>query len=148
MTTHVRDPGAMTREGFERLHAELDELILVRRPAEERAMAEQRVAELRRALAEARIVEPPVDGSIGIGAYVRLRTTSGGTLECRVVGVAEAEPSLRRISVESPVGQALLGRTEGETVDVDAPGGRRRFEIVGVDYRCSPDRIEHSADRR
>ncbi|HEX8086982.1 MAG TPA: transcription elongation factor GreA [Solirubrobacteraceae bacterium] len=165
MSTPVSDVGAMTREGFERLHAELEELVTVRRPAiadwlrdaredggepgenagvaealEERALLEQRIAELRRALAEARIVAPAVDGSIGVGAYVRLRPPTGGTLEYQLVGAAEAEPSRRRISVESPVGQALLGRAAGETVEVDAPSGRREFEIVAVDYAGTASR--------
>ncbi|HEV2813989.1 MAG TPA: transcription elongation factor GreA [Solirubrobacteraceae bacterium] len=148
----------MTRDGYERLQAELDELVTVQRRAlaewlrearedggepgenagvaealEERALLEQRISELRRRLAEARIVEPAPDGTIGIGAYVRLRTGGGATTDHQLVGAAESDPSSRRISVESPVGAALLGRVAGDVVEVDAPGGRRRFEIVAAD---------------
>ncbi len=159
MSGVVGGPGSMTREGYERLQAELEELITVRRPAvvewlrearddggepgenagvaealEERALLEQRIAELRRSLAEARIVEPTLDGTIGIGAFVRLATPDGPTVEYQLVGAAESDPSRRRISVQSPVGEALLGHAAGEGVEVDAPGGRRTFEIVSVDY--------------
>ena len=149
----------MTREGYERLEAELEELITVQRPAlaewlrdaredggepgenagvaealEERALLEHRISELRHRLAEARIAKPVSDGTVGIGAFVRLRAASGTTIEYQVVGAAESDPSRRRISVESPVGEALLGHAAGDVVEVEAPGGHRRFEIVAVDY--------------
>jgi transcription elongation factor GreA len=79
-------------------------------------------------------VEPVLDGTIGVGAFVQLRTAGGTTADYQLVGAAESDPSQRRISVESPVGEALLGHAAGDVVDVDAPGGRRRFEIVAVDY--------------
>ena len=160
MSTPVVGFGSITRDGYERLQSELDELITVQRPAvarwlrearedggepgenagvaealEERALLEQRISELRRRLAEARIAEPALDGTIGVGAFVRLRTVGGArTTDYQLVGAAESDPSQRRISVESPVGEALLGHTAGDVVEVDAPGGRRRFEIVAVDY--------------
>ena len=159
MSAPVGGVGSMTRDGYARLQAELDELITVQRAAlaewlrearedggepgenagvaealEERALLEQRISELRRRLAEARIVEPALDGTIGIGAYVRLRAGGGTTIDYQLVGAAESDPSRRRISVESPVGEALLGRVAGDVVEVDAPGGHRRFEIVAVDY--------------
>ena len=159
MAAPVSGLGSMTREGYERLQAELDELISVQRPAlaeslrdaredggepgentgvaealEERALLERRISELRRRLAQARIVEPAQDGTIGVGASVRLRTAGSTTIAYQLVGAAESDPSRGRISVESPVGEALLGRVAGEVVEVDAPRGRRRFEIVAVDY--------------
>ena len=160
MSAQVGVVGSITRDGYERLQSELEELITVQRPAvarwlrearedggepgenagvaealEERALLEQRISELRRRLAEARIVEPVLDGTISIGAFVRLRNAgSGATIDYQLVGAAESDPSRRRISVESPVGEALLGQAAGDVVEVDAPGGRRRFEIVSVDY--------------
>lgn len=152
--------GSITREGYERLQAELAKLITVRRPAvaewlrearddggepgenaavaealEEQALLEQRIEEVRRSLADARIVEPALDGTIGIGAFVRLGIPDGATVEYQLVGATESDASRRRISVESPVGEALLGHAAGEVVEVDTPSGRRTFEIVSVDYR-------------
>ena len=158
MSAPVVGFGSITRDGYERLQAELDELVTARRPAlaewlrdaredggepgenagvaealEERALLEQRISELRRRLAEARIVEPTLDGTIGIGAHVILRTGTGTTTDYQLVGAAESDPARRRISVTSPVGQALLGHAAGDVVEVEAPGGRRRFEVVSVD---------------
>ena len=79
-------------------------------------------------------MEPALDGTIGIGAYVRLRTSGGTTIDYQLVGAAESDPSRGRISVESPVGEALLGRVAGDVVEAEAPGGLRRFEIVAVDH--------------
>jgi transcription elongation factor GreA len=149
----------MTRDGYERLQTELEELITVHRPTvarwlrearedggepgenagvadalEEREQLERRIAELRHRLGEARIVEPTLDGTIGIGAFVRLRTAGGPTIEYQLVGAAEADPAQRRLSVESPVGAALVGLVAGDDVEVEAPGGRHRFEIVEFQY--------------
>lgn len=125
-------PGSMTRDGYERLRAELDELVTVRQPEDR---VERRISELRRLLAEARIVEPALDGTIGVGAFVRLRTAgSGKTAEYQLVGAAESDPSRRRVSITSPVGEALVGHAAGDVVHVDAPGGPRSFEVIAVDY--------------
>lgn len=157
MSIAADQAGSITREGYERLQAELDELINVRRPEiarwlrearadggepgenldltealDEQARLERRIAELQRRLALARIVESAADGTAGIGAHVRLRTPSGDTVVYQLVGALEADPGRRVLSIDSPVGQALLGRREGEVVDVEAPGGRRRFEIIAI----------------
>jgi transcription elongation factor GreA len=150
--------GSITRGGYERLQAELDELVTVRRgevarwlrearedggdPGEngdlgdaldEQALLERRIAELRHRLAVARVVDRADDGTAGIGSYVRLRTTAGHVLDYQLVGAHEGDPARRLLSVESPVGQALLGRSAGDAVDVQTPGGTRRFELLAVD---------------
>lgn len=159
MSTSVAGPGSITRAGYERLQAELAELIDVERAElarwlrdaredggepgenadvagalEERALLEQRIAELRRRIAEARIVEPADDGTAGIGAYLTVRIDGGETTPYQLVGSAEGDPAQRRLSIDSPVGRALAGRVAGDVVEVDAPGGTRRIEIVAVDY--------------
>jgi transcription elongation factor GreA len=151
--------GSITRAGYERLQAELDELVTVERAElarwlrdaregggepgenadvaealEERALLEQRIAELRRRLAEARIVAPADDGKVGIGAYVRLRIDAGEPVLYQLVGSAEGDPARRRVSIESPVGRAVAGRAAGDVVEVDAPAGTRRLEVIAVDY--------------
>jgi transcription elongation factor GreA len=149
--------GSMTREGYQRLRAELEELVTVRRPEiacwlrdaredggepgdnldlsealDEQALLERRIADLQRRLALARIVECAAEGTAGIGAHLRLRTPTGDTACYQLVGALEGDPGRRLLSIDSPVGQALLGRVEGDAVEVEAPGGRRRFEIVAI----------------
>lgn len=156
--------GSMTRAGYERLQAELDELVTVERvelarrlrdaredggepgenadvaeALEERVLLEQRITELRGRLAEARIVEPADDGTAGIGAYVRLRIDEREPTLYQLVGSAEGDPAERRLSIDSPVGRALAGRVAGDVVDVDAPGGTRRIEIIRIDH--TPDAL-------
>jgi transcription elongation factor GreA len=147
----------ITREGSPRLHAELERLVTTARAEiarwlrdarddgtepgenpdlsdalEEQALLERQIAELEHRLATARIVEPAADGTAAIGAHVHLRGPSGTTRVYQLVGALEADPSRRRLSIESPVGQALLGRVAGDAVEVDAPRGRCRFEILAI----------------
>ncbi|HEX2085419.1 MAG TPA: transcription elongation factor GreA [Solirubrobacteraceae bacterium] len=158
MSAPVGGFGSITRAGYERLQAELDQLVEVERPLiaqwlrdarddggepgenadvagalEERASLEKRINDLRRRLATARIVEPVEDGTVGIGAYVRLRAGSR-ELDYQLVGAAEGDPTQHRLSIDSPVGQALAGHAAGDVVTVDAPSGRRTFEILAVSY--------------
>jgi transcription elongation factor GreA len=95
-------------------------------------LLERDIAELEHRLATARVVEPAADGTADIGAHVHLRL-NGSPRVYQLVGALEANPSQRRLSIDSPVGRALLGRVAGEIIEVDAPKGRCRFEIVAVD---------------
>jgi transcription elongation factor GreA len=138
---------SITREGYERLQAQLDELVTVRRAEladrlraarddgggpdgnsdhaealEEHALLERRIATLRRTLALVKVID-----------YVRLRMPSGASARYQLVGTAEADPGRRRISVGSPVGQAILGQRHGDVVDVQAPGGAHRIEILEIE---------------
>jgi transcription elongation factor GreA len=148
----------ITREGYQRLQAKLEQLVTERRaevarwlrdaredggePAEnvdlsevlhEQALLERQIAELEYRLAAARIVEPAADGTAGIGTVVRLRGPRGVTSVYQLVGPLEADATRRRLSIDAPVGKALLGRVAGDVVEVDAPKGLRRFEIISVD---------------
>lgn len=148
---------SITPEGHQRLRAELAELVSVRRPEvarwlrdardagggpddnpdhsealDEHALLERRIAVLRHTLALAEIIDYAADGTAGIGAHVRLRMPGGQTMRYQLVGVAEADPRQRRISIESPVGRAILGRRHGDVVDVHAPSGRHRIEILDI----------------
>jgi transcription elongation factor GreA len=57
----------------------------------------------------------------------------GDTMRYQLVGVAEADPRQRRISIDSPVGQAIFGHRQGDVVDVHAPGGTHRIEILDIE---------------
>ena len=149
---------SITREGYERLQAQLDELVTVRRAElasrrrdardagdgadghsdhaqalEEHALLERRIAALRQTLALVQVIDPNVDGTAGIGAYVRLRMPNGAALRLQLVGTAEADPGQGRISIGSPVGQAIFGQRRGDVVDVQAPGGTQRVEILEIE---------------
>jgi transcription elongation factor GreA len=148
----------VTREGYQRLQVELERLMTTGRAEiarwlrdaredggepgenahlsealEQQALLERHIAELEHRLATARIVEPAADGTVEIGARVHLCTPNGTARVYQLVGAREGDPSERRISIDSPVGQPLFGRVPGDVVEVDAPRGRRRFEILAID---------------
>jgi transcription elongation factor GreA len=102
---------------------------------EDQAMLEKRIALLETRLTGARLIEPSnsPDGVVTIGGRVRLRDLqNGNTVEYRIVGSPEANPDEFRLSNQSPVGKTVLGRRKGDTVEVAAPRGVLRFEILDV----------------
>lgn len=149
---------SITREGHERLRAQLEELVAVRRhdvarwlrdareagggpddnpdhaeALEELGLLERQIAVLRHTLAQVKVIDYTADGTAGIGGHVRLRMPSGDTVCYQLVGRAEADASQCRISIDSPVGQAILGRRQGDVVDVHAPAGTHRIEILEIE---------------
>jgi len=100
----------------------------------EQAFIEGRILELEKMLRNARIIENGGDfNAIHVGSTVRVRDLEfDEVLEFMIVGSAEADPSEHRISNESPVGRALLGRRPGEIVEVSAPAGVIRYEILEI----------------
>ena len=102
---------------------------------EEQALLEQRIAILQERIASAQLVQPDEsNGSVDVGERVRLRDMdTGEKLEVELVGSFEGDPFRGRISVASPLGEALLGRRHGEVAIVDAPKGRIRFKVLAVD---------------
>lgn len=80
------------------------------------------------------IVDARPDGALDIGERVTvLDLETGETRDYRVVGSGESDPAAGAVSYASPIGAALLGRSVGDVIEADAPGGRRRFEIVELD---------------
>jgi transcription elongation factor GreA len=157
MSTVVRRPCLITREGHLRLQDELNRLVSTERRALAEALREARedgaepenssvavaldqlgalecrIGELEAMLSVARIADPPPDGVAGIGRRVQIRMAGGAEpRDYHLVGALECDPERSRISVESPVGEALVGRRAGEVVEVDTPGGLRTVEIVAV----------------
>jgi transcription elongation factor GreA len=150
----------LTPEGLSRLEGELEHLVSVERDAvrarlrdavendgdlpgngdyldakEEQALLERRIDLLRERLARAQVIDTPKDpnGVVTLGARVRLRALeTDETVEYRIVGSIESDPSRSNISNESPVGRSVLGRRQGERIAVESPGGTMRFEILGV----------------
>jgi transcription elongation factor GreB len=91
---------------------------------------------LRKRLEVAVVVDPAVDRGerVFFGATVVVEDEAGVESECQLVGEDEVDTKSRRISWRSPVGRALLGRSEGDEVAVETPGGRRVLAITKVRY--------------
>jgi transcription elongation factor GreA len=101
----------------------------------EQAMLEHRIAMLEERLANSRVIEADEIQSdvVSIGVIVRLKDIDANeTVEYWIVGSAEANPAEHRLSNESPVGKAILGRKKGETVEVAAPRGSLKFKIMDI----------------
>jgi transcription elongation factor GreA len=101
----------------------------------EQAMLEHKIAQLEDRLAAARVIETgDVDLSVvSIGAKVRLKDVDANqTVEYWIVGSAEANPAESKLSNESPVGKAIIGKKKGETVEVSAPRGSLKFKILDI----------------
>ena len=155
-------PGSqyITRPGAERLQAELDRLWRVERPQVTQAVAEaaaqgdrsenaeytygkkrlreidRRVRFLRKRLDGIVVVDqPPADpGRVFFGAWVELEDDEGRLYLHRIVGPDEFDMDPRYVSMDAPLGRALLGRRLDEEVTVELPGGRRQLMIVGIRY--------------
>ena len=153
-------PVYITPEGLEKLKAELDELVNVRRPAlaerlhvaikqgdlsenadyitakEEQGFLEGRILELEAALNNAVIIENNCskDGTVILGCHVTVVEDGYDDVETyHVVGPTEADPTRGKISYESPLGKALIDHRVGDTVTVHAPAGEIRFRIKKVE---------------
>jgi transcription elongation factor GreA len=122
----------ITRDGLEKLQAELAALRTER--GEDEELLDRRIAVLEQRLAAATVVDPDGrNGCVDVGERVTVRNLDTGEVhEYRLVGTLESSPSEGRISVVSPLGQALLGRRIGDVAAFDAPKGRLRFEVVAI----------------
>lgn len=100
---------------------------------DEQAFLEARIAELENVLAFAQVVAAPKAGeTVTLGTVVRLSTPAGEEKEFTLVGYNEANPATGRISNESPLGQALLGRRAGDEVRVQTPNGLKEYRVVSL----------------
>jgi transcription elongation factor GreA len=101
----------------------------------EQALLEHRIATLEERLVAARVINKReiAKDVVSVGSKVRLRDLQANkTFEYRIVGSAEANPTENRLSNESPVGKAILGKKKGEVVEVAAPRGSLKFKILEI----------------
>jgi len=102
----------------------------------EQAMLEHRIVMLEDRLVNARVIEAEevTTDVVSVGSRVRLRDVDAKqTVEYHIVGSAEANPAENRLSNESPVGKAIIGRKKGETVEVSTPrGGSLKYKILEI----------------
>lgn len=114
-------------EGDLRENAEYDDAKL------EQGFVEGRIRELEYLLKNVQIIEPQGGSTIGVGSTVTIREEGSELDETyTLVGATEASPGEGRISNESPLGQALLGKKRGRKVNVNTPGGKVMFEVRAV----------------
>ncbi|MBZ4332253.1 MULTISPECIES: GreA/GreB family elongation factor [unclassified Corallococcus] len=97
---------------------------------------ERRARELTAILEDVRVVapEPSQAGRVFFGAWVVLEDEDGARMRYRIVGPDEADVKAGRLSVESPLARALLGKEAGEAVQVERPRGTVEYEILAVEY--------------
>jgi transcription elongation factor GreA len=152
----------ITKRGAEMLKAELQQLKSVDRPwvinaiAEARAQGdlsenaeyeaakdrqgfiEGRIQEIEGKLSVSQIIDPSTldaDGRVVFGATVELEDDeSGAKVRYQIVGEDEADLKLGLVNVSSPIARALIGKEEGDTAVVQAPGGEKHYEVVKVHY--------------
>jgi len=105
---------------------------------ERQGFIEGRIIELEAKLANAQVIDPALlddDGRVVFGSTVELLDIAGNeNTTYQVVGEDEADIKLGKISYSSPIAKALIGKSEGDVVEVRTPGGVKEFEIVGVKY--------------
>lgn len=104
----------------------------------EQALLYGRIAELENILAHAAIIDDEEDeevgGRVGLGCTVKVRDLETDETEVyAIVGSQEANPKVLKISDDSPFGRAMLGKAVGSVVEVEAPIGALRFEILSVE---------------
>jgi transcription elongation factor GreA len=155
----MADGYAISQEGLDALRAELHELETVARTEiaarirtarewgdlkenaeyhaakEDQAHLETRIKRLQERLRGATVVDGSAtpDGVVGFGSTVEVRDEQSGRVATyTLVGAAEASARDGRLSIESPVAEALLGAREGDAVSVETPGGPRTFHVVRV----------------
>jgi transcription elongation factor GreA len=101
----------------------------------EQAMLEHRIATLEERITNARVIEKKevTTDVVSVGTKVRLRDVAANeTIEYTIVGSAEANPVEHKLSNESPVGKAIIGKKKGETVEVAAPRGSLKYKIMDI----------------
>lgn len=163
----VRPPGSKfaTAEGAARLRSELEQLWRVERPQVTQSVAaaaaqgdrsenaeytygkrrlreiDRRVRFLRQRLDGLQIVDrPPADPQrIYFGAWVALEDDLGRRVEHRIVGPDETDMHPSYISMDAPLGRALLGKRRDDEIEIEAPGGRRSLTVIEVRYRAASD---------
>lgn len=153
----------MTVLGAEKLRAELDNLKKVERPRiiqdiaearahgdlsenaeyhaarEQQSFAEGRIKEIEAKLSTAQVIDPTklnTEGRVVFGATLDLLNESTSEeVTYQIVGDDEASIEEGKISINSPIARALIGKEDGDVVDIQIPGGVHTYEILGVRYK-------------
>src|SRR5690606_8725214 len=121
-----------------RAHGDLRENAEYHAAKDEQGFVEARIKEIEAKLSNTQVIDvTTVDakGKIVFGSTVELlEVQSGQEIEYRIVGEDEADIKAGLISFTSPIARALIGKNEGDEVEVEAPGGNKHYEVIGVRY--------------
>jgi len=134
----VDRPNVIAAIAEARSHGDLSENAEYEAAKERQGFIEGRIREVEGKLANAQIIDPKLldaDGRCVFGATVDMEDQdSGETVTYKIVGEDEADIREGKISVSAPIARALIGKYAGDVVEVQAPGGKREFEILAVRY--------------
>lgn len=134
----VDRPSVVAAIAEARSHGDLSENAEYDAAKERQGFIEGRIAEVEGKLSNAQIIDPSLldaDGRCVFGATVDMEDQdSGDAVTYQIVGEDEADIKVGKISVNSPVARALIGKYAGDIAQVQAPGGMREYEIIDVRY--------------
>lgn len=148
-------PIFLTQKGFDSLKAELEDLLNIKLPQaiervsrarefgdlaenseyhsarEDHAWIQGRIEEVTDIVSRAQVVNNNGTSQVAIGCSVTV-SVNGSTHEFHIVGEWEADPAAKKISHKSPLGEALIGKKVGESIEVDAPAGKIKYTISEI----------------
>ena len=134
----VDRPSVVAAIAEARSHGDLSENAEYDAAKERQGFIEGRIQEVEGKLSNAQIIDPKLldaDGRCVFGATVEMEDQdSGDAVTYQIVGEDEADIKIGKISVNSPVARALIGKYAGDIAQVQAPGGMREYEIIDVRY--------------
>lgn len=134
----VQRPAIIAAIAEARAHGDLSENAEYHAAKERQSFIEGRIAELDGKISNAEIIDPKTldaEGRCVFGATIDLEDVEkGAKVTYQIVGEDEADIKLGKISVNSPIARALIGKSEGDIAEVQAPGGVREYEILEVKY--------------
>lgn len=146
----------LTKQGVDELQAELDQLVAERPVIADRIKTarefgdlgenmeytaarqdqernETRISEIEHILKNVQVIAAPKsDGKVMLGSTVKLKTEDGKTKQFQVVGTVEADPLNGKISDESPIGKVLIGKKQGEAVEIKTPVETAVYKIAAI----------------
>ncbi len=147
---------SMTKTGVDELKTEVKDLISQRKAVSDRIKTarefgdlsenaeytvarqeqernENRISEIDNILQNLKLIVAPKNNSnVGLGSVVKLKSNDGKTKEFQVVGTVEADPLNGKISDESPIGQIIIGKKEGDEIEISTPSESTTFKIVNI----------------
>lgn len=134
----IERPAVVAAIAEARSHGDLSENAEYDAAKERQGFVEGRIAEVEGKLGNAQIIDPralDADGRVVFGSTVELEDMDAGqTVTYQIVGDDEADLKKNKISLNSPVARALIGKFAGDVAEVQTPGGRREYEILDVRY--------------
>jgi transcription elongation factor GreA len=134
----VKRPAVINAIAEARAHGDLKENAEYHAAREQQGFIEGRIQELEFVLSHAQLIDVATlnaGSRVVFGATVDLADAdSGDEVSYQIVGDLEADIKLGRISISSPIARALIGKHEGDTITIQAPGGNRDYDIIAVRY--------------